>query len=278
MICIAGMPRSGTSLVTQLLHRAGVHLGPAAQLMPPSVNNPDGFWENLRFVRLNERLLAASGATWYAPPAQLRPTGALIAEAKSILRQFEAKEPWAWKDPRNAVTLPFWKSLLPAMNVLVCIRHPAETASSLIASTLVPRTVSWAAARPGTPLRLQDAPASLAGRIGGVIRTALPTQTRRNFIREVALELWRISNETILRETAAGERLVVHYDAVLKNPRAELLRILAFAGLTVADEALDEITTVVKPRMRHERAGAADLPRDVAALYARLSREASDAS
>ena len=61
MICVAGMPRSGTSMITQLLHRCGVNLGPPEQLMPASINNTDGFWENLRFVRLNERLLAASG-------------------------------------------------------------------------------------------------------------------------------------------------------------------------------------------------------------------------
>src|SRR6185436_9852180 len=77
VICVAGMPRSGTSLVTQLLHRCGLNIGPPEQLMPASINNTDGYWENLRFVRLNERLLAASGGTWFAPPATLRPRSAM---------------------------------------------------------------------------------------------------------------------------------------------------------------------------------------------------------
>ena len=107
--------------------------------MPANINNTDGFWENLRFVRLNERLLAASGGTWFAPPATLRPPPEIATEAKSILTQFEGQEPWGWKDPRNAITLSFWKTLLPSMKVLVSVRHPAETASSLVASTLIPR-------------------------------------------------------------------------------------------------------------------------------------------
>ena len=98
--------------------------------MAASIDNTDGYWENLKFVRLNERLLAANGGTWL-PPSTLRPTPEITAAAKSLLAEFEGQEPWGWKDPRNAVTLPFWNGLLPPMKVLVCVRHPAETASSL---------------------------------------------------------------------------------------------------------------------------------------------------
>jgi hypothetical protein len=51
-ICIAGAHRSGTSIVTRLLHRCGFELGPESDLMPPQADNPDGFWEHLGFVRL----------------------------------------------------------------------------------------------------------------------------------------------------------------------------------------------------------------------------------
>lgn len=252
MICVAGMPRSGTSLVTQLLHRCGLSLGPAEQLMPPSVNNTDGFWENLRFVRLNERLLAASGGTWFAPPATLRPTPKIVAEAKSILEQFEGEEPWLWKDPRNALTLSFWKSLLPSMKVLACIRHPAETASSLVASTLIPRTFYWTV----------------------TVRTLLSGRKRREQIHEHCLELWRVYNTRILQETRAGDRLVVHYEAMLRRPRAELERILNFAGIRISSDALDDALSIVSPHLRHQRADAAMLDPELAALYTQLSREA----
>ena len=273
MICVVGMPRSGTSLVTQLLHRCGLNLGPPEQLMPASVNNTDGFWENLRFVGLNERLLAASGGTWFAPPAKLRPTPKITAEAQSILAQFEGQEPWGWKDPRNALTLPFWKSLLPSMKVLVCVRHPAETASSLAASTLIPRTwpFYWSVTRPDSPIRLSHQlhkPASrFHERLWLTARTSVSARRHRELVHEVGLELWRIYNERILEQTSAGDRLVVHYEAMLTRPRQELERIVAFAGIDVSSEALDEVARVASPRMRHQRADDASLSPELAALY-----------
>jgi hypothetical protein len=276
VICVAGMPRSGTSLVTQLLHRCGLNLGPPEQLMHANVNNQDGFWENLRFVRLNERLLATSGGTWFAPPATLRPTPKITAEAASIVAQFEGQEPWGWKDPRNALTLPFWGALLPSMKVLVCIRHPVETASSLVASKLIrPRwPVYWSVTRPDSPIRLRDRSSRLHQRLWGTARTSLPGRKRRELINEVALELWRVYNTRIIEETSARDRLLTHYEALLTKPRAELQRILAFAGIQVSPGVLDEAVRVVTPRLRHQRVDAARLDPELARLYAQLSREA----
>jgi hypothetical protein len=278
VICVAGMPRSGTSLVTQLLNRCGVSLGPAEQLMPADINNTDGFWENLRFVRLNERLLAASGGSWCAPPVALRPTPAITAEARSIVAQFDAQEPWAWKDPRNAFTLPFWKTLLPSMKVLVCVRHPAETAASLLATGFVPRTFYWTATRPDSLIRLNGGVARFHRRLWGVVRTSLSAETRRTLATEFALDLWRAYNTGILRETCASNRLVTHYEAVLTNPRAELERILAFAGIQRSPAVLDEAARVVSPRLRHQRAEPAKLHLEIDRLYAQLSREAEYAA
>jgi hypothetical protein len=264
------MPRSGTSLVMGLLHRCGLHLGPPEQLMPASSNNSDGFWENLRFVQLNERLLAAGGGTWFAPPMTLAATAEITADAKSLLAQFDGQEPWGWKDPRNALTLPFWKSLLPPMKVLVCVRHPAEVASSLVASTLVPS--SWpfyrSVTRPGSPIRLRNNPS----RLWGAAWATISPRRRRELIYEVGLELWRIYNTRILEATSEGERLVTHYEAVLERPRPELQRILAFAGMSVSAGRIEEAVGTVVPSMRHQRASAA-LDPELAALYDRLSRE-----
>jgi hypothetical protein len=270
------MPRSGTSLVTQLLHRCGLDLGPAEHLMPASDNNPDGYWENLQFVRLNERLLAASGGTWFAPPATLRPTPQIAAEAASLVAQFAGREPWGWKDPRNAVTLPFWKSMLPSMKVLVCLRHPAQSASSLVASALIPRSwqFSWSVTRAGSPIRLRDHQSRLDQRLWAAVSTSLSGEKRRQLIYEVGLDLWRVYNETILEETAPGERLVTHYEAVLNDPLAEMERILTFAGIEASSAVLREAVQVVSPRLWHQRTENADLAPELASLYARLSREA----
>lgn len=276
VICVAGMPRSGTSLVAQLLYRCGVNLGPAEQLMPASINNRDGFWENVRFVQVNERLLAASGGTWFAPPATLRPTPKITAEARSIVAQFDGQEPWLWKDPRNALALPFWKSLIPSMRLMVCVRHPAETALSLAASTLIPRRVPvyWKVTAPESQVRLRDVDPRFHRRLSRTAQSTLSRRHRHLLINEVALELWRIYNTSILEATTPHERLVTHYEAMLTRPEKELKRILSFAGLQVPSPVLDDALRVVSPRLRHQRAATGDLQPAVARLYAQLSREA----
>ena len=67
-ICIAGMHRSGTSMLTRLLHLCGLDLGPADRLLQPAPDNPEGFWESLPFVELNKQLLATLGGAWHTPP------------------------------------------------------------------------------------------------------------------------------------------------------------------------------------------------------------------
>src|SRR6185436_20274791 len=70
IICIAGAHRSGTSMLTRLLHQCGLELGPEKDLMPARPDNPDGFWENLRFVDLNDEALNVMGAAWDLPPRE----------------------------------------------------------------------------------------------------------------------------------------------------------------------------------------------------------------
>ena len=55
-------------MLTRLLHACGLYLGPQEELMPAQTDNPDGFWEHLGFVALNDELLNAVGGAWDLPP------------------------------------------------------------------------------------------------------------------------------------------------------------------------------------------------------------------
>ena len=55
-------------MLTRLLHACGLYLGPKDELMPAQADNPDGFWEHLGFVALNDELLNALGGAWDLPP------------------------------------------------------------------------------------------------------------------------------------------------------------------------------------------------------------------
>src|SRR2546423_4220466 len=67
-LCIAGAQRSGTWMVPQLLHACGLNLGHESDWMPARADNPDGFWENLRFVTINDEVLNERGGAWDVPP------------------------------------------------------------------------------------------------------------------------------------------------------------------------------------------------------------------
>jgi hypothetical protein len=133
-IAIAGMHRSGTSMIARVLSHSGADLGPEENLAPAKADNQDGFCENLTLLEVNNELLAAAGGGWDLPPARpLLETAPDDARAKAIgaFVRFDPARVWAWKDPRNSITLEFWKSLFPDLRVVICLRNPIEVALSL---------------------------------------------------------------------------------------------------------------------------------------------------
>jgi len=137
-ICIAGMHRTGTSPVVRLLNLCGLYLGPEEQLLPPGEGNPHGFWENGEMDAITEDVLAtlASGWDFLLPPfpddwetgSNLDPMRLRAQQQVNVLSQ---QQPCGWKDPRASLALPFWKTMLPGLRVVICLRHPAEVNASL---------------------------------------------------------------------------------------------------------------------------------------------------
>jgi hypothetical protein len=135
--CVCGMHRSGTSMAAQLLSRCGVYMGPKDVLTVSAADNQDGFWEDDAFVGVNEELLRHFFGGWDLPP-RLQPgwesadeISALRERARDLIEQRRIHRFWGWKDPRTSITLPFWRSLIPELKVVICLRHPWEVAQSL---------------------------------------------------------------------------------------------------------------------------------------------------
>ena len=56
-------------MVAKLMSRCGLFLGCETDLVGPSESNPDGHWEEVRFVGVNDAVLAEFGSGWdYVPP------------------------------------------------------------------------------------------------------------------------------------------------------------------------------------------------------------------
>lgn len=138
IVCVLGMHRSGTSLLTGILDLIGFSTGPDSHLMVANEFNPKGFWEHQQITDLNDEILRRLGGRWDQPPVfpihweYAANFADLRQQARSIVREdFGALQSWCWKDPRSCLTLPFWRTLLPRMTYLVCLRSPADVAHSL---------------------------------------------------------------------------------------------------------------------------------------------------
>src|SRR5438876_4977560 len=180
-------------MLTRLLHACGLYLGPENDLMPPQADNPEGFWEHLGLVALNDELLNELGGAWDLPPkadedfthARLDP---LRLKARLLIEKFDSADVWGWEDPRNSLTLPFWQSLLSGLKTLIIVRNPLEVAYSM--------------------------------------------RQRNGTSYSFGLRLWEIYNRRLIETAGKQARIVTHYDAFFKNAESELRRITCFAGLS----------------------------------------------
>lgn len=220
-VCIAGMHRSGTSTVAQLLYRCGLYLGPEQALFSAREDNPDGFWENRKFVVINERILDSYGAGWDLPPDWKRgwhldgQLHGLKEDARRLISSLKEQGRWGWKDPRNSLMLPFWQTLLPELKVIVCLRNPLEVALSL--------------------------------------------RKRGNSSFALGFNLWRIYHERLLDALSEGQYLVTHYDAYFLRPLRELRRMLDFLELPASDQRVAHARSSSLKNLRHYSATIQDL-------------------
>jgi hypothetical protein len=125
----------------RLVGALGVDLGPAQGMMPAVAHdNARGYFEQTAIYEVNEELLGAFGGSWAQPPEL--PAGWEHSPAVFELRRRctdvldalfpeRATRRWGFKDPRAALTLPFWKSLVGEMDYIICVRDPFDVAMSL---------------------------------------------------------------------------------------------------------------------------------------------------
>lgn len=150
VVAVAGMHRSGTSLITRIANLVGVDLGSSSRLMGPGRDNPAGYWENRPLRVIGEEVLEALGGTWDVPPPLPRGwhTSSELGQVRErAARTLDAELPisngpeWVgWKDPRNSLLVPFWDTIRPIDAVIVSVRRPLAVAESLESRNAMPLT------------------------------------------------------------------------------------------------------------------------------------------
>jgi len=130
-LIVAGFHRSGTSLVCQLLHRAGLFLG--YDLLDAKFSNPRGHFEDSEILDLHEQILDDNGRTWLVS----EPFLPVVAEPRwrrmeqIIARRNGEHDLWGFKDPRVCPFIMLWKHLLPNAKALLVYRHFSDSTYSL---------------------------------------------------------------------------------------------------------------------------------------------------
>lgn len=139
---VLGMHRSGTSMLSGLLHTScGYTVG--GPLIGSAFDNEKGFFELIDVVLQNDEFMKAQKVWWSANVINYDWEQALD-DKKQMKITFEHGEPglaflnnpsnapWLQKDPRMCITLKTW---LPLMNnepaIVFTYRHPLEVAMSL---------------------------------------------------------------------------------------------------------------------------------------------------
>lgn len=107
------MHRAGTSVLAHLLSTLGVNMG--ERFRAPDVHNPDGYFEDLDFRDLNQKILAAANGTWYQPPSAdaIIDTVGTLDQDIALLIARKNHGLWGFKDPRTCLTIPVIAPALP---------------------------------------------------------------------------------------------------------------------------------------------------------------------
>jgi GT2 family glycosyltransferase/glycosyltransferase involved in cell wall biosynthesis len=228
IVCILGMHRSGSSLLTRILNILGVYLGQSQALLDARPDNPTGFWELAEVNRINDELLSRFGGRWSDPPVFPHhwETSPILIDLKRqahdlIANHFSGQELWGWKDPRCCLTLAFWRQVVAPTHYLLCVRNPADVASSLLA--------------------------------------------REGINRQNGANLWLKYVRSSLRETSGLPRRLTFYEDLTGDWRAEVRRLSEFIGSglsTLTPEAESAIEQLVQRELRQHGTGSSDAVRD----------------
>lgn len=142
-VVVLGFPRSGTSMVAQLLSSAGYFFGDSKESMKPDLRNPKGYFEHGPLFRLSRTFLREAGVMGDLDPAPygLGARGLVNRLRRAFTRRdmMATLDLLAEKPPFGVKLFPrfyyFWKQYLPASTQIIAIyREPMAVANSFLAA------------------------------------------------------------------------------------------------------------------------------------------------
>lgn len=238
-IVVLGMHKSGTTLVSLMLHRSGISM--------VDDEEAGGYDDGNHFERtatntLNKLLLGRAGGSSIRTFKRLdlkQVPLKYLEDARRLARDLEGRQVrWGFKDPRTCLTYPVWKSVLPPHKLICVYRDPAEVHAHYTRK-----------------------------------RTLDPTRGIR------ALRAWYEHNLGMFNafgQATPDDRLLIDYGKLMQDDR-EIDRLERFLGCKINDErdaSLKRANSGFGPKLKVEaRLLKAATGRDVLALAERISSQ-----
>lgn len=235
IVVVLGMHRSGTSLLSNVLHFLGVDMADLTDHVSPK--NAGGFWERPELTAIHDEILAAierpisrAGHALPFPPGWWRRKEVQAIKPRLIayLSEQLAKSSnlWGFKDPRTCRLLPLWWEVFRDMNLrpiyVHALRTPAEASASMAKKSKV-RKVSVATSE----------------------------------------LMWLSYNYDILRYvTSERPPILVDYDEWFADGAIVARRLVEGLGIgsdLSLDDAAECVDTIVNGEYRHQVAGGGDV-------------------
>jgi hypothetical protein len=132
-LIIAGMHRSGTSMIARFLHESGINLGD--NLLPPNSSNIYGHYEDIDILEFHRKILRREFGHQMWVPRVLRPNELHEddrQEAREIACRRIKNQFWGWKEPRTSLFLDLWGNICPNASYLFIVRDPISVVDSLL--------------------------------------------------------------------------------------------------------------------------------------------------
>lgn len=199
-VLVVGMHRSGTSAIARGLRALSIDLGD--NFFDLQADNPTGYWEDKTIVGLSQRVLEELRLKWDdttpIEAERFRHHRIRLVGLKAVhyLRgAFGSKPLWGFKDPRAIRLLPFWRAVM----------RDVPVDDSYVVAIRHPRSVAASLFR------------------------------RQDINEEKAQRLWLVHNVPFLHELRDKSFVVVDYDLLTAEPRAQLERIARKLRLPAVD-------------------------------------------
>lgn len=228
------MHRSGTTMLARLLSECSVFMG----------REVTGNHESVFFQNLNREILDFFGCCWAAiedlpPSSEL--AGLFPGFRRRITRRIIEESPgghfgwtdgarplppqWGWKDPRNSLTLPFYREVFPEARIVFLHRDPRDVAISLIRREEKARGEDWR----------YD-----------------PSVARKRF--EKFLALWEAYNRRALEDIRLFKvRAAIRYESFVRSPEDAIGSLLRFLEVPAPEGLAEKARAVKTDRIRvHE--------------------------